>query len=106
MLFRQRINAEQMEELRRQDARKALEKECRVLRRQFVALESEHRLLREDFELQCRRIDQLLQSYAMQTEEGGSACKVQPLIAQKPATGEKVKLPATPTEDSGGWVEL
>jgi hypothetical protein len=72
MMFRQRsspaIEAAQLEELRRQDARKALERECRTLRRQFTALEKEHRVLRAGQELQSQRLDSMVvQSGALLT---------------------------------------
>jgi len=70
MLFRQRnaIDAVQLEELRRQDARRALERECRVLRRQFAALEKDHQGLRAEHDFQSQRLDSMVvQSGALLT---------------------------------------
>jgi hypothetical protein len=91
MLFRQHpprssaIETAQMEELRRQDARRALERECRTLRRQFAALEKEHSLLRVGHESQCKRLDSMVvQSGALLTlidgmRRGGGADQPGPL---------------------------
>ena len=73
MLFRSTarptaFNAAQLEELRRQEARKVLERECRTLRRQFAYLEKGQTALRADHELQCQRLDSLaMQSSALLT---------------------------------------
>jgi hypothetical protein len=72
-----------MEELRRQDARKALERECRTLRRQFATLEKEHRVLRAGHEFQCQRLDSMVvQSGALLTlinglDHGGGLARVE-----------------------------
>ena len=52
--FRSSVDGVQLEELRRLDARKMLETECRTLRRQFVALEKDNRklLYEQDFQRQ------------------------------------------------------
>ena len=58
MLFRQRgIDALQWEEMHRLDARRAYERECRVLKRQLAVLEKDHRALRDEHDVQCQRID-------------------------------------------------
>jgi hypothetical protein len=60
MLFRRScglIDDVQLDELRRQDASRALEKECRQLRRKFAVLEKDNRQLRSEHEFQSRRID-------------------------------------------------
>jgi hypothetical protein len=70
MLFRQRnaIDASQLEELRRQDARRVLERECRFLRRQYSSLEKDHKLLRSEHDFQCMRLDSMVvQSGALLT---------------------------------------
>jgi len=73
MLFRSTarptaFNAAQLEELRRQEARKALERECNALRRQFAYLEKGYTTLRADHELHCQRLDSLtMQSSALLT---------------------------------------
>ena len=62
------VDTAQMEELRRQDARRVLERECRTLRRQFATLEKEHRVLRAGHEFQCQRLDSMVvQSGALLT---------------------------------------
>jgi hypothetical protein len=68
MMFRHSktgVDMAQLEELRSQDARKALERECRTLRRQFSALEKEYSALRTGYEHQCQRLD----SVVAKTEE-------------------------------------
>jgi hypothetical protein len=70
MLFRQRnaIDAAQLEELRRQDARRALERECRLLRRLFTSLEKDHKSLRAEHDFQSMRLDSMVvQSGALLT---------------------------------------
>ena len=72
MMFRQNqhsaIQTAQLEELRREDSRRVLERECRTLRRQFTALEKEHRALRAGHEAQCQRLDSMVvQSGALLT---------------------------------------
>jgi hypothetical protein len=94
MLFRQRdvIDALQLEELRRQDARRAVDRECRVLRRQYSALDKEHRLLREELERQGGLLDSMtMQLRAMKASKRGPIVS----MAQAPTT-----------EDSENWVEL
>ena len=91
MLFRSTarstaLNSAQLEELRRQDARKALERECRALRRQFTLLDKHHSELRVDHELQCQRLDSLvLQSSALLT-----------LITRPVKAGASVERQCTP----------
>lgn len=71
MLFRRScglIDDVQLEELRRQDASRALEKECRQLRRKFAVLEKDNRQLRLEHDFQSRRIDSMdVQSRALLT---------------------------------------
>jgi len=73
MLFRSTarptaFNVAQLEELRRQEARKALERECHALRRQYACLEKGFTTLRADHQLHCQRLDSLtLQSSALLT---------------------------------------
>ena len=61
MFGRQRntVDTAQLEELRRQDARRALERECRTLRKQFASLEQKHDLMRADQDYQCQRLDSM-----------------------------------------------
>ena len=62
------IDAAQLEELRRQDARRAMERECRLLRRLFASLEKEHRSLRAEHDFQSQRLDSMVvQSGALLT---------------------------------------
>jgi hypothetical protein len=71
MLFRRScglIDGVQLEELRRQDASRALEKECRQLRRKFAVLEKDNRQLRSEHDFQSRRVDYMdVQSRALLT---------------------------------------
>ena len=58
MLFRQwGVDALQWEEMHRLDARRAYERECRVLKRQLAVVEKDHRALRDEHDFQCQRID-------------------------------------------------
>ena len=100
MLFRQRnaIDAAQLEELRTQDARRALERECRSLRRQFASLDKDHKLLRAEHDFQSMRLDSMVvQSGALLTLINGltprsdvpdnavtiSACELEALKSEK-----------------------
>lgn len=67
MLFRHTssVDVAQLEEIRRQDARRSLERECRVLKRQFAALEKDHRVLRDEHDYQSQRLD----SISMQSDK-------------------------------------
>jgi hypothetical protein len=70
MFARQRnvVDAAQLEELRRQDARRALERECRTLRKQFASLEQKHQSMRAEQDYQCQRLDSMVvQSGALLT---------------------------------------
>jgi hypothetical protein len=53
------MRAAQLEELRHQEARRALERCCRILSRRFDSLESDHRALRGDHDAQRERVDSL-----------------------------------------------
>lgn len=53
------MRAAQLEELRHQEARRALERCCRILSRRFDSLEGDHRTLRGDHDAQRERVDSL-----------------------------------------------
>ncbi len=70
MFGRQRniVDAVQLEELRRQDARRALERECRTLKKQFAGLEHKHQSMRAEQDYQSQRLDSMVvQSSALLT---------------------------------------
>jgi hypothetical protein len=54
------VGTAHLEELRRQQAHRALERECSTLRRNFSSLEKEHRVLRTEHEFQAQRLDSLV----------------------------------------------
>ena len=54
------IDTAHIEELRRQDARRAMERECRVLRREFRSLEKDHHSLKMEHEFHSQRLDSLV----------------------------------------------
>ena len=57
-----------VEELRSQDARRAMERECRTLRREFKSLEKDQRSLRMEHEFHSQRLDSMVvQSGALLT---------------------------------------
>jgi hypothetical protein len=94
MLFRnwrRGVDALQLDELHRQDARTAVDRECRALRRQCCALEKEHRLLREELERQGALLDSVtVQLRAMK------ASKKRPIVS----------LAQAPSVEEVGWCRL
>ena len=96
MMFRHArnvIDAAHLEELRRQDTCKALERECRVLRRQFSSLEKDTVVLQAEWALQSNRLDSVvMQSGVLLTLINGLTCDEQRMI--KPVPESKGALAA------------